>query len=69
MDLEYVKRRFGALLIFGELWERYGLRNVGGPCMIIRRFLESREGLGTCKKVEDLYLCVNDEGLTSPLPH
>ena len=30
------------------------------PCVISRRFLEPRETSGTCKKVEDLCLYIND---------
>ena len=37
--------------------------------VISKRFLEPRESFGTCKKVEDLYLYINDGALTSPLPH
>ena len=42
---------------------------MGGPRVITGRILEPWEGSGTCKKVEDLYLRISDEVLTSPLPH
>jgi len=45
------------------------VQDVGGPRVITRRFLEPWEGSGTCKMVEDLYLCVSDKVLTSSLPH